>query len=118
MDSLADVCAKSNEPTMAFKYYEELLATYKAVLRREDGNQKRSGTEAILLFKMSRVHRSQKDYASELSELKKALQAIRSIDDSAMTGDERAEIDRLAVLISEDIKKCKTALQKNEFDWL
>lgn len=118
MDSLADVTAKSNDGTAALKYYEELLVRYRTVLRREEGNRKRSGTEAILLFKMSRVHRSQKDFAAELSDLQRALRAIRSIDDSSMTSEERAEIDRLAVLISEDIKRCKKTLETNEFDWL
>jgi len=118
MDSLAEVVAKSNDGVMALKYYEELLTRYRKVLIREGGNRKRSGTEAILLFKMSRVHRNHKDYASELSDLQRALQAIRAIDDSSMTSEERAEIDRLAVLISEDIKKTKDALQKSEFYWL
>lgn len=120
MDSLADVSAKSKDSAVALKYYEELLHRYRTVLRREDGHSKRSGTEAILLFKMSRVHQSQNDFASELSDLQKALQAIRSIDDSAMTSEERAEIDRLAVLISEDVKKCKASLQQQdeERNWL
>lgn len=118
MDSLADVCAKSDDGPVALKYYGELLHRYRSVLRREEGNRKRSGTESVLLYKMSRVHRSHKDFAAELSDLQKALQAIRSIDDSSMSSDERAEIDRLAVLISEDVKKCKSALANNEFHWL
>lgn len=111
MDSLADVTAKGSDPGAALKYYEELLARYRTVLKRETGNRKRSGPEAILLFKMSRVHRLLRDYASELSELQRAVAVIRSIDDSSMSDEERADIDRLAVLISEDIKKCKAALQ-------
>lgn len=114
MDSLADVTAKCNDPGAALKYYEELLTRYRTVRKREERNGKRSGTEAILLFKMSRVHRLQTDHASELSDLQKAVAAIRSIDDSSMSSEERADIDRLAVLISEDIKKCKAALQKSE----
>lgn len=111
MDSLADVTAQSNDPGIALKYYEELLTRYRTVLKRNEGNRKRSGTEAILLFKISRVHRLLKDYASELSELQKAVAVMRSIDDTSMSNEERAGIDRLAVLISEDIKKCKAALQ-------
>ena len=118
MDSLADVTAKSNDGITALKYYEELLLRYRTVLKREVGNIKRNGTEAVLLFKMSRVHRMQKDFASELSDLQRALQAIRKVDDSVLTSDEREEIDRLAVLISEDIRRCKQELQKSEFNWL
>lgn len=113
MDSLADVIAKGNDPDEALKYYNELLTRYRAVLKMEvlAGNRnKRSGTEAILLFKMSRAHRLRQDYASELSDLQKAVAAIRSIDDSSMSSEERADIDRLAALILEDMKKCKTAL--------
>lgn len=110
--------AKSNDGVEALKYYDELLSRYRNMVKREGGSRKRSGTEAILLFKMSRVHRSQKDFASELSDLQKALAFLRAIDDSSMSNDERTEIDRLAVLISEDIKRTKDALQKSEFDWL
>ena len=111
MDSLADVTAKGNDPGEALKYYKELLTRYRAVLKMEEGNRnKRSGTEAILLYKMSRVHRLRQDYASELSDLQKAVAAIRSIDDTSMSSEERADIDRLAALILEDMKKCKTAL--------
>jgi hypothetical protein len=117
MDSFADAFAKSGQGTVALRYYEEILERYQTTLNGEEVT-KRTGTEATLLFKMSRVHRLQNDREAELSKLEMALQAIRSIDERSMTGEERGEIDRLAVLISADIRRVDAELETNNMDWL
>jgi hypothetical protein len=118
MDSFADACAKSGQGMAALRCYEKILERYQTSLNREEEVTKRTATEAILLFKMSRVHRLQNDREAELSKLEMALQAIRSIDERSLTDGERGELDRLAALISADIRRVDTELQTNNMDWL
>jgi hypothetical protein len=47
-----------------------------------------------------------------------ALQAIRSIDERSMTDEERGELDRLAVLISADIRRVDAELETKDMNWL
>lgn len=118
MDSFADACAKSGQGTAALRCYEEILERYQTTHNRDEEVTKRTGTEAILLFKMSRVHRLQSDREAELSKLEMALRAIRSIDERSMTDEERGELDRLAVLISADISRVDAELETNDMNWL
>ena len=118
MGNFADACAKTGQGNVALRSYREILDRYQATLSREEEGTERNGTEAFLLFKMSRVLRMQNDHEGELSKLEMALQAIRSSDDRYMTDEDREEIGRLAVLISADIHRVNAELRKDNLDWL
>jgi hypothetical protein len=118
MGNFADACAKTGQGNVALRSYQEILDRYQATLSREEEGTERNGTEAFLLFKMSRVLRMQNDHEGELSKLEMALQAIRSSDDRYMTDEDREEIGRLAVLISADIHRVNAELRKDNLDWL
>mmetsp|Transcript_19453 Transcript_19453/g.28831 ORF Transcript_19453/g.28831 Transcript_19453/m.28831 type:complete len:1202 (-) Transcript_19453:323-3928(-) len=78
MDNLADALSLSegcSEALQALRYYSKILSKLKEV-----GDVKnKSQTEAVVLYKMSRIHRQQKDSEAELDTLERALIAVKAI---------------------------------------
>jgi tetratricopeptide (TPR) repeat protein len=111
LDNLADSCANSGNATDALKYYNMVLGRFRA----GGGNNsiKLHRAEAVLLYKMSRVHRQQNDREAQLDSLKIALQAIRQHSQS-MDG----RTDTLERRIHYDIRACREQLEKEELKWL
>lgn len=103
LDNLADSYAHSGNATDA-------LGTYNLVFERfcsggPSDMKKLSRAKAVLLYKISRVHRRQNDSESQLSFLQMAQQALSSVD-------EKGKMDSLERRIQYDIRSCRGALEK------
>jgi tetratricopeptide (TPR) repeat protein len=109
LDNLADSCANSGNVSDALKYYNMVLARFRA------GNlgKKNWRAEAVLLYKMSRVHRQQNDTESQLESLKLALQSVRQYP-----GNLPGRTDTLERRIQYDIRACRERIEKQELKWL
>ena len=101
IDSLAESLSSSSKCVDA-------LIWYNVILERSVGAHP---AEAVVLYKMSKVHRKQNDVDATLSKLLLALRAVRS-----MNGGE-AE-NQLEQQINEDISKCRAELQKQKLEWV
>jgi len=112
MDNLADSCANSGNATDALRYYNMVLVRFRAAGGKD--SKKFHRAEAVLLYKMSRVHRQQNDRGAQLDTLKLALQAIRHYSKS-MEGDRTDTLERR---IHYDIRACREQLEKDELKWL
>lgn len=75
MDNLADALSLSEGCTEALRYYSKILSKLKKV----DVAKNKWQTEAVVLYKMSRIHRQQKHNEAELDTLKRALEAVKAI---------------------------------------
>jgi tetratricopeptide (TPR) repeat protein len=119
IDNLADSCANSGNVTEALKYYNVVLGRFKAAGTDSFGNSKRQyRAEAVLLYKMSRVHRQLKDRGAQLSTLKLALQAIRQYSDTLSTTSGIQRTDTLERRIHYDMRSCREELEKEGLKWL
>jgi tetratricopeptide (TPR) repeat protein len=144
LDNLADSCANSGQTADALKYYSMVLERFKAVTRSGGGNGSGNTTtnsggsesvpraEAVLLYKMSRVHRQRNDREAQLSALKLALRAVRaqpppppaSPPPSPSHGgrhdhdDPHRPVDALERRIQYDIRTCREQLEKEELEWV
>ena len=99
LDNLADSLANSGQATEALRTYRTILERFHAA-----GNKKTLRPEAVLLFKMSCVYRSQHDRDAQLDALKRALRAVRA--------EEESEPDSLERRIQYDIKQCRDDMEK------
>jgi tetratricopeptide (TPR) repeat protein len=144
LDNLADSCANSGQTGDALKYYSMVLERFKAVTR-SGGGSGGSGSnnssenvpraEAVLLYKMSRVHRQRNDREAQLSALKLALRAVRAqplpppppapTSPPAFHGgrhdrddDQHRQVDTLERRIQYDIRTCREQLEKEELEWV
>jgi tetratricopeptide (TPR) repeat protein len=112
LDSLADSCANSGNSNDALMYYGEIAKR----LFQEGGNSsKNRRAEAVLLYKISRVHRHRNDFASQLESLKRALLSVRS-------SPEREDIqgnslDTLERRILYDIRACREQFERQGKKW-
>ena len=141
LDNLADSCANSGQTADALKYYSMVLERFKAVTRSggSGGNNNSGGgsenvprAEAVLLYKMSRVHRQRNDREAQLSALKLALRAVRAQPpppppppepSSPFRGglhdtDPHRQVDALERRIQYDIRTCREQLEKEELEWV
>lgn len=151
LDNLADSCANSGQTADALKYYSMVLERFKAVTRSGGGgggggnnsnNHSGGGSEnvpraeAVLLYKMSRVHRQRNDREAQLSALKLALRAVRAQppppppppsspppSSSPLRGgrpdhDPHRQVDPLERRIQYDIRTCREQLEKEELEWV
>jgi DNA invertase Pin-like site-specific DNA recombinase len=93
-------------------YYGEIAKR----LFQEGGNSsKNRRAEAVLLYKISRVHRHRNDFASQLESLKRALLSVRS-------SPEREDIqgnslDTLERRILYDIRACREQFERQGKKW-
>ena len=99
MDNLADAHSLSEGCAEALLYYREILSKLKELGSAKNKWQ----TEAVVLYKMSRIHRQQKHYEAELDTLKRALEAVRSI--SVRTDMEKKTKFELERFIRSDISR-------------
>lgn len=129
LDSLAEACAKSNHPSHAIKYYNEILERFHrnpmTVPTKGSTSNRRKRAEAVLLYKMSRVHKQQDDRESELGKLRLALRAIRSLNSagegeagSAKNSEDRQQAEALERRIQNDIRSAREATEKIELQWV
>jgi len=115
MDNLADSCANSGNAAEALKHYDVVLQRFLENRKKQGGDQnaKLYRAEAVLLYKMSRVHRRQNDRTEQLNMLKLALQAIRQHSASS-----NGRTDTLERRIYYDIRACREQTEKDELQWL
>lgn len=106
MDSLADALSSSGGCSRALEYYEEILSRLESI---EDASNRRQA-EAVILYKMSRAHRRQKDIAAEVDKLERALLAIQATE--VNTSSERRRKELLERHILTDIRGSARDLKK------
>jgi len=112
LDNLADSCANSGQASDALKYYKMILERFQVGGR--SGSKKVLRAEAVLLYKMSRVHRQRNDRESQLDTLKLALRSIRAYSDTSGGN----KTDTLQRRIQYDIRACREDLEKNDLKWI
>ena len=108
LDNLADSCANSGNATDALRYYNLVLVRFRAAGGKD--SKKFHRAEGVLLYKMSRVHRQQKDRPAQLDTLKRALAAVRECSYSSH-GDRTDTLERK---IKYDIRTCREQIEKHE----
>lgn len=108
LDNLADSCANSGHAKDALKYYNMVLVRFRAAGGTDSNKFHRA--EAVLLYKMSRVHRQQNDRRAQLDSLKLALRSIRHYTESMADG----RTDTLERRIKYDIRACRELEEKDE----
>jgi tetratricopeptide (TPR) repeat protein len=136
LDNLADSCANSGQASDALRHYRAVLERFRAVTRagrhpskRQQGAESALRAEAVLLYKMSRVHRQRNDRESQLAALKLALRAVRAQqqphppDGGRGGGGEggggaQPGYDPLERRIQYDIRICREKLEKEELEWV
>jgi len=128
LDNLADSCANSGHAVDALKYYNMVLERFQVAGGSRPTSKKRLRAEAVLLYKMSRVHRQRNDREAQLEKLKLALRAIRAYANSSSSssaggssggsGGGKAHMDTLERRIQYDIRDCREQLEKEELKWI
>lgn len=113
LDNLADSCASSGQAGDALRHYNMILTRFRVGGR--SGSQKVLRAEAVLLYKMSRVHRQRNDYDSQLDTLKLALRSVRALSDPAIGG---AKTESLERRIQYDIRSCRERIEKSDLKWV
>jgi len=117
LDNLADSCASSGHAVEALKYYNMILDRFR-VQGTQRSSQKGIRAEAVLLYKMSRVHRQRNDREAQLDMLKLALRAIRAHSELGNSGGTSRRNDTLERRIQYDIRSCREQLEKDELKWI
>lgn len=117
LDNLADSCANSGHAADALKYYNMVLERFRVGGR--SGSKKVLRAEAVLHYKMSRVHRHRNDRETQLDSLKLALRSVRAYSDSSNTdsaGDDQT--DTLERRIQHDIRGAREQIEKEQLKWI
>jgi tetratricopeptide (TPR) repeat protein len=114
LDNLADSCANCGQTPEALRFYNIVLKRFRVGGRAE--SQKVLHAEAVLLYKMSRVHRQRDDHGSQLDSLKLALRSIRAYSDTASLNGIKP--DTLERRILYDIRACREQMEKDELNWV
>lgn len=110
LDNLADSCASSGQATDSLRHYNTILTRFR--LGGRSGSQKVLRAEAVLLYKMSRVHRQRNDLDSQLDSLKLALRAVRALSDP------QVGVSALERRILYDIRSCRERIEKSDLKWV
>ena len=113
LDNLADSCASSGQAADSLRHYNTILTRFRVEGR--SGSQKLLRAEAVLLYKMSRVHRQRNDLESQLDSLKLALRAVRALSDPSVGG---VNTDGLERRIQYDIRSCRERIEKSDLKWV
>lgn len=112
LDNLADSCANSGNAADALNYYNMVLGRFREGGVADNSN-KQHRAEAVLLYKVSRVHRQQNDREAQLVSLKHALDAIRHYSQN-----QNGRTDTLERRIYYDIRACREQLEKEGLKWI
>ena len=111
LDCLADSSASGGQTTDALRYFNMILTRYR--VGGAPGSQTVLRAEAVLLYKMSRVHRQRNDRESQLDTLKLALRSVRALADAGPT-----RKDALERRIVYDMRSCREHMDKNKMKWI
>lgn len=113
LDSLADSSAASGQTSEALRYYNMILTRYR--VGDTTGSQTVIRAEAVLLYKMSRVHRQRDDRESQLDTLKLALRSVRALSDSTQDGSHKESLEKRIVY---DMRSCRESIEANKSKWI
>jgi hypothetical protein len=117
LDNLADSCANCGHATDALKYYNMVLERFRVGGR--SGSKKVLRAEAVLHYKMSRVHRHRNDRETQLDSLKLALRSVRAYSDSSnKDGKGNGHTDTLERRIQYDIRGAREQIEKEQLKWI
>ena len=119
LDNLADSCANSGQTVDALKHYQTVLVRYRAFQQQQQngsGKHKFYRAEAVLLYKISRVHRQTKNRTAQLQNLQLSLKAMResanNISSTSSVPEDR--VDTLERRIRYDIRACREELESED----
>ena len=120
LDSLAEACTTSNHNSDAIYYYSEILDRLKrsnagaggtmamnstnSASPNRSNQQRHKRAEAVLLYKMSKVHLQQEDRTKQVEKLNQALIAIRSVHPDSETPQEADQRKTLESRIQNDLR--------------
>ena len=93
----------------SLKHYKELLKQLESE-PPELQSVRNVRAKAVLLYKMSQVHRQQRDYQSELAKLQTALRSAVSL-----AQDSRKALEET---IMDAIKRAEEELSKAQYEWI
>jgi tetratricopeptide (TPR) repeat protein len=110
LDNLADSCAHSGNANESLTYYGQILERFRSGGRIK--SKKMIRAEAVLLYKMSRVHRQKHDREAQLETLTLALDAIYAYN-SNPTPEGSGKTDSLERRIHYEMNTCREQLGKN-----
>lgn len=117
LDNLADSCANGGHATDALKFYNMVLERFRVGGR--SGSKKVLRAEAVLHYKMSRVHRHRNDRETQLGSLKLALRSVRAYSDSSSKdGQSGGQTDTLERRIQYDIRGAREQIEKEQLKWI
>jgi tetratricopeptide (TPR) repeat protein len=138
LDNLADSCSNSGNGNEALKYYNIVLERFRANSRGEQ-NIRVFRAEAVLHYKMSRVHRFRNDRENQLSSLELAFSSLRSCTGGNVANESSIQqvigskegdksnaasstistsSDALERRILSDIQACQDVLEKEQLKWI
>ena len=107
--TLADACVCANHGTVALKYYEEILERLNE--RDEDDSRLQ---EAVILHKMSKIHKQHGDLQSELTKLQRASRVLR-LDSRTSMSKQAEDLDHV---IQVDLREARQTLEAKELQWV
>jgi hypothetical protein len=116
LDCLADACANSSQSVAALRNYNEIMARMRE--SRNSGGKRRRRAEALLLYKISQVHRVQNDREAQIDKLTQALKTVRSISDLQEPTNDDELLTRLQDRIQVELKQAKEELKMTPLDWI
>ena len=124
LDNLADSYAHSGQAVEALRVYNMILDRFRVTRSTQSSSsdqqhrKKSLRAEAVLLFKMSRVHGQRNDREAQLDSLSLALRAIREYAESAAAGGGGRTSDSLERRIQHDIRACREHIETGNLKWV
>jgi hypothetical protein len=116
LDSLADTCAAGNHGTLGLKYYNEILERF---YDQEDESKLQ---EAVIFYKMSKIHKQANDLEPQLNKLLFASKVLRMEDSLTQEGkqlEHQIEVDiQLAQQELEEEELREQELREEELEWV
>lgn len=116
LDCLADACTNSSQSVAGLRNYHEILTRI-----QEPGSSKgkrRRRAEALLLYKISQVHRQQNDREAQIDRLTQAFNTVRTISNWQDPENDSELVTRLVHLIEADLKQAKDELTMTPMEWI
>jgi predicted regulator of amino acid metabolism with ACT domain len=108
--------AMSGNCAEALRQYNSILERFQEAPIPANDSVARNRAEAVILYKMSKVHRKQNDIEAEVNKLELALRVVREI--VATTEKEAEQRERLETQILSDISKGRKELDSIDLEWV
>jgi hypothetical protein len=102
----------------ALQSYHEILERCQKVNQGVNAVKRQNQAEAVVLYKMSKVHLKQNDIEAALEKLHWALQAVHAINCDVSNPKEKEQKGLLETQIILDITKTRVQLEKQKLEWV